>query len=235
MKYLLVVGFTCDIYRQEPRARIFIGDKLIDEFYIPNYKDTLDAAMKEFWQNKHILQPLSEIEWANIQIKNFPSLRFYEVELNTTPNKMKLCIEIKNSDNNYTNGFTTNSTLIQLKVCSFFPLHEKLLSRLKKIKNKNRSTQNYAWYHLGKNRIFDLILNSLSWQRKNGKIIESIDIGSLNLYNVGGDGVFTCELVKKYQILISKTKKSYRYNFNSFFIDYFINKYKQHANQRNTD
>ena len=39
MKYLLVVGFACDIYRQEPRARIFIRDKLIDEFYILPHKD----------------------------------------------------------------------------------------------------------------------------------------------------------------------------------------------------
>ena len=34
MKYLLVVGFHCDVYRREPRARLFFNDKLIDEFNI---------------------------------------------------------------------------------------------------------------------------------------------------------------------------------------------------------
>ena len=33
MKYLLVVGFHCDVYRREPRARLFFNDKLIDERY----------------------------------------------------------------------------------------------------------------------------------------------------------------------------------------------------------
>ena len=70
MKYLLVVGFACDVYRQEPRARIFVGNKLIDEFYIPHHKDTLTPAIKKFRQDKQLLQPCSELERVNIQIKN---------------------------------------------------------------------------------------------------------------------------------------------------------------------
>ena len=38
MKYLLVVGFACDVYRQEPRARIFVDNKLIDEFNIQHHE-----------------------------------------------------------------------------------------------------------------------------------------------------------------------------------------------------
>ena len=70
MRYLLVVGFACEVYRKEPRARIFVGDKLIDEFYIPHHKDILPNVIKEFQQNKHILQPFSRIEEFNIQINN---------------------------------------------------------------------------------------------------------------------------------------------------------------------
>ena len=70
MRYLLVVGFHCDVYRKEPQARIFFGNKLIDEFYIPNCKDTLPTVIKEFSQNRHILQPFSENEWTNIYTKN---------------------------------------------------------------------------------------------------------------------------------------------------------------------
>jgi len=233
MKYLLVVGFSCDVYRQEPRARIFFGNKLIDEFYIKHHKDTLTTALENFLQNRYILQPFSSIAKINIQIKNFPSLRFYEIEIDTTLDRKELCIEIENSDSNNTNGFITNSTLIKLQVCYFFPLHQKLLLRFKEIKNKNEETQNYAWYRSYKSRIFDLIINGLCWQGKNGQMFDSDrHQGGCPL---GGDGVFTCELVKKHQILINKPKKSIRYNFDYRLIDYFLNKYEQHANQRNTD
>jgi len=235
MKYLLVLGFACDVYRQKPRARIFFGDKLIDEYYIPHHKDTLPTVIKKIQQDKHILQPFVG-DFTNIKIKNFPPLRFYEIDIDTTLDRAELRIEIKNSDSNYTNGFITNSTLIKLQVCYFFPLHQKLLLRFREIKNKNRLTQNYAWYWVYRNYyIFDLVVNrSLCWQGKNGKIVGS-DRHYLEGHSLGGDGVFTCELVKKYQILINKPKKSNRYNFDYRLIDFFLNKYKQHENQRNTD
>jgi hypothetical protein len=78
-------------------------------------------------------------------------------------------------------------------------------------------------------------MNGLCWQGKNIQIFSSDSKYNLSTYSLGGDGVFTCELVKKYQILINKTKKSNRYNFDNTLIDYFLNKYEQHENQRNTD
>ena len=237
MKYLLVVGFSCDVYRQEPRARIFFGDKLIDEFLIKHHIDTMDTEMKKFfYSNRHLLKPWSLYELTkNVKIKNFPPLRFYEVEIDTTLNRAELRIEIKNSDSNYTNGFITNSTLIKLKLCYFFPLHQKLLSRFKEIRNKNRHTQNYAWYRSNKNYIFDLAGNSLCWQGKNGQMVDSYNYNFKGCDDLGGDVIITCELVKKYQILINKLTKSNKYNFDTILVDYFLNKYEQHENQRNTD
>jgi|688.fasta_scaffold757771_1 hypothetical protein len=230
MKYLLVVGFACDVYRREPRARIFFGDKLIDEFYISHHKDTLTPAIENFQKNLHILHPFSFIEVIN----NFPPLRFYEIGIDTTLDQTELRIEIENSDSNLTNGFINNSTLIKIQVCYFFPLHQKLLLKFHEIKNENRLTQKYAWYQVYKNQIFDLLVNGLYWQGKNGQIVES-DGDLLKRYNLGGDGVFTCQLVKKYQILMSKLKKSRIYNFNSVLVDYYLNKYNEYANQRNTN
>jgi hypothetical protein len=230
MKYLLVVGFACDVYRQTPRARIFVGDKLIDEFYIPHHKDTLNTKMKEFWQNKHILKPSLLFESTNIEIKNFPPLRFYEVEIDMTPNQVELSIKIENSDSNYVNGFMSTSTLIKLQVCYFFPLHQKLLLRLKKIRNKNCLIQNYAWCRQDKNYIFDLVYNpnGMKWRGDNGQI-------SKPSFNIGGNGYFSCLLVKKYGIFIIKSIKSYRYYFKHLIINYFFNKYSEYANQRNSD
>jgi hypothetical protein len=232
MKYLLVVGFSCDVYRQEPRARIFVGDKLIDEFLIQHHIDTLDTA-KKFYSNYTTLQPYQDFEILNMRLKNFPPLRFYEIEIGTTLDRVELRIEIENSDSNNTNGFITQSTLIQLQVLNFFPLHQKLLSRLNEIKNKNRPTQKYAWYRAHKNSMFDLIRNGLCWQGKNAQIFDSKRI-QLEFHKIGGDGVYTCELVKKYQILTNKIKKSSRYYFDYILIDYFIDKYQQHAHQRNS-
>ena len=47
MRYLLVVGFACEIYRREPRARLFFNNNLIDEFYIKHHKDTHTTAIKK--------------------------------------------------------------------------------------------------------------------------------------------------------------------------------------------
>ena len=225
MKYLVVVGFNCEKYRKEPRARIFVGDKLIDEFYIPYHKDTLPTAMKNFWQNKHILQPFSYSESTNMYIKNFSSLRFYEVSMDMTLNQVELRIEIKNSDSNNVNGFMSKSTLINLQVCYFFPLHQKLLLRLKEIKNKNSLTQNYAWYRSDINHIFNFVsnVNYMIWKGDNKQIFTPN-------FRIGGNGYFSCLLVKKYGIFITKNNKPYRYNFNPLIINYFIDKYHQHAN-----
>jgi hypothetical protein len=237
MKYLLVVGFSCDVYQQEPRARIFVGNQLIDEFYIQYHKDTLCTAMKKFSGNRHILQNFSKIDYnLNIRIKNLPPLRFYEVEIDQShADRLELRIEINNNDNNYTNGFMTSTTLLQLRVFYFFPLNEKLLTRLDKIMIKNRLNKNYSWLCRQKSFIFDLVLNGLQWQGKNGQIFNSTKNTLLHDNKIGGDGNFTCELIKKYGIFIPILSKPYRYNFNKFFLDHFYDKYQQHANQRDTN
>ena len=234
MRYLLVVGFSCDVFKQEPQARIFVGDQLIDEFKISKHNDTLNTAVKNFFQNKHILQPFLISELRNIQIKNFPPLRFYSVEIGNTLDRTELRIEIENSDSNLTNGFITKSTLIKLQVCFFFPLHQKLLFRLNKIKKKNRSLQNYAWYCVNENFLFDLKRNGLCWKGKNGQMFKT-DSKNLALLKIGGDGFFTCELEKKYQILINKIRKPYRHNFDYNLVDYLLNKYIEYAHQRDSN
>lgn len=235
MRYLLVLGFNCDVYRQEPRARIFVGNQLIDEFYINHHPDTLSIAKNKFGQDNHTLQPYRDIEQIDLQIKNFPPLKFYEIELPETLDILEIRIEIKNNDSNYVNGFMTNSTLIRLQECYFFPSNKKLMARLFEIRNKNRLTQNYAWYRAEKSIRFNFIRNGMQWQGKNGQIVDYTST-KLKHNNIGGDGVFTCKLEKKYGIFIKLSQLySYRFNLDYSFIDYFFNKYEQYANQRNTN
>jgi hypothetical protein len=163
--------------------------------------------------------------------KNLPPLRFYEVEIDAKLDRLELRIEITNTDSNYTNGFITYSTLIKLQVCHFFPLHEKLLLRLKDISKKNCANQNYAWYRSSKNFIFDTLSNGMIWQGHNKQIFNS----KLQWSAIGGNGFFSCQLIKKYGILMPLLIKSCRHDFVRPIIEYFINKYRQYENLRNSN
>jgi hypothetical protein len=234
MRYLLVVGFACEVYRKEPRARIYINNQLIDEFYIQHHKDTFTTAAKKSWGDTHILQPYSYTERENIKINCLPPVRFYEIEIDQKQNQAELYIEIKNDDSNYNNGFMTNSTLLQLQACYFFPLDKKIISRLFEIRKKNFIKKNYAWYRSNKNIIFRPNENDMQWQGENTQTFKFTDVSNLN--KIGGNGHFICKFVKKYGIFISKLSRSYRYRFfETTFIDGIINKYNEYVNQRNSN
>jgi hypothetical protein len=247
MRYLLVVGFVCNVYKKEPRARIFVNDRMIDEYYIPNHHDDW---LDNFIQQQHVLQPNVENEFENLYIKNLPPLKFYELEINEKQENIDFIIEIDNDDNNYNNGFMTKSTLIQLRIFYFFPLNLKLLSKLEKIYNKNKLSKNLAWFYSGKFNLFDNNLKNVEWHwHKNNKDILNNGRGdsiSMSHYQVGGSGFFIIKRIKKYGILISKLIKSYRFIMNRIdpgvgsyelknTINFMIDKYTQYANQRNTD
>jgi len=230
MRYLLVVGFACEVYRREPRARIYVGDQLIDEFYIKHHKNKCEEKINNFCKNFHKLEPYSPKDFQKIVLENLPPLRFYEIDIDKNQKKLKISIFIENNDNNYTNGFITKNTLIKLRHFYFFPLHKKYFLKLEKIITKKKFTKNYAWYCRSNNKIFDLS-NSFKWQGKNQYIKHSC----ISYFNIGGNGSFFCELIKKYNFFILKIDKIHRIVFDFNIINYILNKYKQHENQRNTD
>jgi len=235
MRYLLVMGFACEVYRREPRVRIFVDDRLLDEFNISHTPCNTNEKWNELLKKSHILHPTVQSEINNAIISSFPPLKFYELQADDKINDLAIRIEINNNDNNYTNGYMTRSTLISLEVCAFFPLQTKLLQQLEKIKNRRRISKNYAWYRSRKNIVFDLAINGMIWHGKNGqKNLPYIN----NIYyksRLGGDGVYVCKLTKKYGILITALARAYIHNFNYPIMNYFIDKYEQHANQRNTN
>ena len=229
MKYLLVVGFACDVYRQEPQARIFVGDRLVDEFCI---KHNVNSEISEFIRKKNILEPEPDLERFNLNVKALPDLKFYEIELHKSINSLSIHIDIQNTDNNFNNGFMSKYTSLILRVCDFFPLNNKFINKLRKYRLKN-ILRNYSWHrkeNIGQNIIFHLAKNGLTWQGKNG---QTVDAGGekLNRYSLGGDGTFTCNLVKKYGILITKNTKPYRFDFNGHILNYFYTKYQQYENK----
>jgi hypothetical protein len=233
MRYLLVVGLNCDVYRTPPLARISLGDQFVDEFQLKHNTIESNKSLKKFLSMTHPLEPYKSKIYDYYKFKDQPPLRFYELEIDRTLKEVQLCIEIENSYSNYTNGFMTASTLIQLNVCFLFPLNKSLIFKFKKIKNKNRLTQNYAWYRTFNTNIFNLNGINTKWNRRNAETIKS-DIYT-QFRNIGGNGYYSCNLVKKYGILIPKILKSYRLNFDFDFVNYYLDKYMSYAYKRNND
>ena len=233
MRYLLVVGFACEIYRKKPRARIFVDDRFIDEFNIQEHKEVFSIKRK----TNMFPRRLQDIEnQFTIIEKKFPELKFYQLNIDKNKKDLKLCIDINNNDSNYNNGFLSKSTLIQLNFFYFFPLDEKILMRLIKIFRKTRYIKNFAWFYKNKQKIFDLS-SHCQLSKEDRQIIEFKNF-TCKGWNVGGSVQFTCKLVKKYGILMPTLLNSCRVYLNTFdtvLINYIYNKYQQHANQRNTD
>jgi len=226
MRYLLVVGFACEVYRKEPQARIFVGDRLVDEFSIPHSPSSVYPALCELKKKFHPLQPFARAPIYDRWMKNHPPLKFYELEIDGKITNLSLRIDMHNHDSNYTNGYMTRSTLIRLEACAFFPLHPELLLRLQKIKARGLISKNYAWYRTYKNFVFDLVQNGMCWQEANG-----LNITNTSVHTIGGDGVFVCELTKKYGILMPTLARACRHHFSLLVTNYLLDKYQQHAHQ----
>jgi hypothetical protein len=228
MRYLLVVGFACEVYRKEPRARIYINNQLIDEFNIKHHTDTHTDKIKEFNKKNHPLQPYDWNLRHKIDFENYPPMQFYEVDIDKNQQHLNISIHIKNSDSNYNNGFISHSTILQLKYFTFFPYNKKFIERLIKRSRKKRISENYAWY---KNRsLFDLTTCCTWTFEKKIKTIKHNKLQSIIHYNLGEDGYFECNLKKKYQMFLPELKKPYAHTISADKTKDLLNKYEQHAN-----
>jgi len=235
MRYLLVVGFACEVYRKEPRARIYINNQLIDEFNIKHHTDTYTDKIKEFDKKNHPLQPYHWDLGNKIDFENYPPLQFYEIDIDKNQQHLDISIHIKNGDSNYNNGFISKRTILQLKYFTFFPYNKKFLERLVKRVRKKRISENYAWYSNSRPSLFDLIKHCTWKFEKKIKTIKHNELEHINYHNLGEDGYFECNLKKKYQMFLPELKKPYAYPISASKTEDLLNKYEQHANQRNTD
>lgn len=228
MRYLLAVGFACDTFKKPPRARIIINQKLIDEFDISNYFDNLTNVRNELIKN---WLTSSFVDNDQKVLKSLPPIKFYEISIDKKLNELNFEIKIQNNDSNYCNGFLTGSTKLKLQICHFFPLDRNVLERLHMIKQKNCFSENYAWYCSFKQRIFDLGANGICWQGENGQKIENKTHTKLAAYNIGGNGKFFIELIKKYNIFMPRLKFPCRHTFSKYLIDHLLDKYLEYENK----
>ena len=237
MRYLLVLGFTCDVYRREPRARLFFNEKLIDEFHIPHQDDKRNLT-NPIDNLKHLLTPYSEkIEIEYLQNK-FPTLRFYELDVDDKLQQALIRIDVDNNDSNYINGFMTKSTQLQFKILSLLPADRKIYEWFKQKAQNQRLTSRYVWHRKKLyNALFSLIEES-TWIGKNGQKFNNLAHFDNDLCIIGGSGSLHCKLIKKYGMLLVKfrcPKHTYIYRVRNSFHKIMYDKYEKYANQRNTD
>ena len=112
---------------------------LVDEL-IKN-KVVKDSKIKNWWEIKKIKPTDYPYYYRGTTTSEIPNkIKMYEIDdhlfYNKEENNIKL--EICNSDSNYSNGFMTNSTLIQLRSMFLIPKHL-LLNNCKKLKQIYKS------------------------------------------------------------------------------------------------
>jgi hypothetical protein len=228
MRYLLAVGFCCDIYRQEPKARIFFNNKLLDEFYVNQFEDTWSMIVHN--KKNHILAPIPRKLVLSKFYDNIPLLHIYEIEIKNAPKKVEIQIQIENNDNNYTNGFISKSTLLQLRVFYFFPLNSKINNILSD-KGKKFNFFLYNWQSQKPYYIFDLT-SCTKWIGNTKKIPAN---SRMSVTDIGGDGFFTCELFKKYGIFLPPVPPRYpkksRMITKNTLMKFILDKYKSHEDK----
>ena len=236
MRQLLMLGFYCEVYRREPRCRVYVNDMLLDEFNIPHspYKH-IDETLKD------ILDPMPD-EDSIISKSCTPFLKYIEFD-DQNFREVDIRIEIQNNDNNYTNGFMTKYT--RVKLSCIFLASKKMLNRIDELKNNWKfSRKNYQVRNKKDLGVF--------YQGKRGWILENLaktmTMNFANLskippdllkisYWIGSSGFFHLTPTKRFGFWVSNEniqKGYYKLGWiNS--VEQIYNKYKQYENQRSSN
>lgn len=190
MKYILILSFRAEIYRIEPRVRVYFRDTMLDEFRVPEHK--FDDPKKS-------------------------NIHSYIVEVPKELKETEIKLKILNHDNNWTNGFMTKDTKIMLDEIHFFP--EPSMQNLYSFYSKNRRNIHELMYNM-KNRIrktknqekenglFNL-MEYVSWNRTEG-LHEGEEVKNIKDSKFGGSGYYSVKFYKKYGMLLPKNMKNTR-------------------------
>jgi hypothetical protein len=129
MRQLLMLGFYCEVYRREPRCRVYVNDLLVDEFNI-SHTPRIDKCTTEI-----VLDP-KYFNYDCFVFESHPTfLKFIELD-DADGKSLDLKVEIHNNDNNYNNGFMTEYTRVMLSQCFLAPV--KVWEQFEQIRNRWR-------------------------------------------------------------------------------------------------
>ena len=220
MKYLLMFSYLCEVYRKQPRARIFLNDQLLDEHSIEQNTAT--------WPKENLnLQKKTLAERCTTRAKHvYDRCKKFELDIPPQVDDMTIKIEIKNDDNNFTNGFMSRCTLVSLYQFYLIPLNKKFTDRTMEIFYK-RFIKYYAYWRSNKQIITDLTYHT-KWIDQASQKEVSCDWTTMQ----GSNGSYVCNLKKKYGLLIPvNTSPAYLLNLGDESVCSVVHdKYGQYEN-----
>ena len=239
MRQLLMLGFYCEVYRREPRCRVYVNDVLLDEFNIPQ-SDRVDIEMD-------VLDPLNSRKRLENEKTNPPFLKYIEFD-DAGADSLDVVLRIQNDDNNYANGFMSRYTHITLS--HLFLASKKVMENFDNLLNNFKfSRKNWEKYNRdivdfyireNKNFIFENHVTNLNHVTNIKLNFPSICLNSdedVGFYKIGSSGYYHLTLKKKLGFWQdSKNSSRGRWGLGYIdFVEYLYDKYKQHEDQRSTD
>ena len=233
MRHLLMLGFYCKVYRQEPLCRVYVNDVLLDEFNIP-HRDQVQ-------HNYDMLDPTNNKKALQHFITNPPFSKYIEFD-DAGADALDVVLRIQNDDNNYANGFMSKYTDIVLS--QVYLTSKKVLENIDSIvndykfnrKNWRKYNANIADFYANSHRQH-LFKNFISDTASNFTGIAPKPNEYLGDYRIGCSGDFHLSLVKKLGFWLPSTKyhRGYWRMGKYDHVKYLYDKYKSYEDTRTTD
>ena len=124
MKYLLGMGFYGSVYKRIPTIQLFVGERLIDEFEPISIDghEKYDAVFNRDWWASHGSKANKNREYKDIITLLPKNFKLYTLDEQVLKTSSTIKLKIKNADTNYTNGFMTKSTLMNMSFIFLLPI-----------------------------------------------------------------------------------------------------------------
>ena len=124
MKYFLVIGIEYKFFKKPGSITIHVGDRFIDTFLLdrdyPCATDILSHIDPKIYEKHNKTNWLTQADWVQYwnTIEKAGLYKIYEID--DIAIKGNLEISVENSNNDYTNGFMKNSSLIKFPLVALF-------------------------------------------------------------------------------------------------------------------
>tara|TARA_B100000941_G_C28408232_1_gene501955 strand:- start:139 stop:927 length:789 start_codon:yes stop_codon:yes gene_type:complete len=115
MKYYLIIGYQLIEKNKEfPIIRVFIDDRLIDEFICDNEKSAYVSVKFDRTNNRTSTFYDEKVSLNDTYRYSTPEkIKILEVDSEIWTGRSKLTIEVKNNDSNYNNGFMSKRSIVK--------------------------------------------------------------------------------------------------------------------------
>ena len=221
MKYVLGLGLRINQkYKKNPTVRVFIDESLIDEYEIDSDETLSPPMIIErlcYWffripKNNNIKTQPREIFFGQCP-KHWKT---YVIDDSIMKNSKKIRLVINNDDTNYTNGFMTNYTLLDLRhifllPCDFFKHFNSNAKNFFQninpiIPKKYKGIANFGAYHgIKSQERGGSVKNILGYPYPFRYRWQSNSTQHGDFDSVGGSGVLTLDLCRKNNISTFET------------------------------